>query len=381
MRRLAERLLTAAFVVVIVSLVLGQVFGQPILLAYVESGSMEPTIDAGDGFIAVPPPVAGAPSVGDVVTFKAEAIEGGGLTTHRIVDKTSEGYITRGDANPFTDQDSDEPPVTEEQIVAHALQIGDTVVTIPALGTLAETVRSSLASAVGIVTGTLGLSGSVTGQSVGLALFALGLVLLVVSLIDEYRGGGPQRQRTRSRSPDHILNVRLVAIGMVLLVLVPANAAMVLPSETTEITVDGDQIDAAEVEPGEPVEASFDLRNSGMVAMLVAFEPADERVQMDYDHLSVPPGQSASATASIPAPPPDERTTVAVDQYRYLVLGPEPVLLWLHERGPWIAWLTINGLITASILGLLGGFFGFGRVRLRDRSRDLPLLTRLRRKL
>ncbi|MFC6975369.1 signal peptidase I [Halomicroarcula sp. GCM10025709] len=111
-------------VLFLVSMVVGQLLGQPVLLGYVTTGSMQPTLDPGDGFVAIPAALAGPVDEGDVVTFRAEEIQGGGLTTHRVVDRTDRGYVTRGDNNPFTDQDGGEPPVTDAQIVAVVWQPG-----------------------------------------------------------------------------------------------------------------------------------------------------------------------------------------------------------------------------------------------------------------
>lgn len=88
--------LQVAAVLVVASLIVGQYLGQPILLSYVETGSMQPVLNPGDGFVAIPTPIAGGIGVGDVVTFDAQEIEGGGLTTHRVVEETERGYITRG---------------------------------------------------------------------------------------------------------------------------------------------------------------------------------------------------------------------------------------------------------------------------------------------
>lgn len=83
-------------VLVVVSLVAGQILGYPVLLSYVETGSMAPTMEPGDGFVAVPEPVAGEVEEGDVVTFRAEEIQGGGLTTHRVVGETERGTSPAG---------------------------------------------------------------------------------------------------------------------------------------------------------------------------------------------------------------------------------------------------------------------------------------------
>ena len=87
-RYLLSHALTAAVAVVVVSLVAGNLLGQPILFSYVETGSMEPTLATGDGFVAVPPEVSGPIDEGDVVVFEAQRIQGGGLTTHRVVSET-----------------------------------------------------------------------------------------------------------------------------------------------------------------------------------------------------------------------------------------------------------------------------------------------------
>ncbi|MFB6159612.1 MAG: S26 family signal peptidase [Haloferacaceae archaeon] len=72
---------------VVFSLVVGGLLGQPILLSYVTSGSMQPTLDPGDGFVAIPTAIAGPVDEGDVVVFRAEQVNDGDLTTHRVVEK------------------------------------------------------------------------------------------------------------------------------------------------------------------------------------------------------------------------------------------------------------------------------------------------------
>ncbi|OSO90460.1 hypothetical protein B9H04_17005, partial [Halorubrum ezzemoulense DSM 17463] len=59
LKRTLSVALQAAAVLVVVSLVVGQLLGQPVLLSYVETGSMQPTLAPGDGFVAVPAQLAG----------------------------------------------------------------------------------------------------------------------------------------------------------------------------------------------------------------------------------------------------------------------------------------------------------------------------------
>ena len=378
LREVVERVGTALLVVVLVSLILGQVFGQPVLLACVDSGSMEPTIDEGDGFLTVPAAVTGPPTEGDVITFRAQEIEEGGLTTHRIVGETSEGYITRGDANPFTDQDGGEPPVTEDRIVAEAVQVGGTVITIPGLGTAIETVQGSLFGGVTAVVTAIGVDVDPSPGTVGTWIFGLGLLLFALSFRP---GGESELERDMSRSTEETdgVNPRKVAAVLLVLILVPANAAMILPSGQTSLTIDGDDVaEAGGVEPGDPVEAEFNARNDGLITLLLVFEPTDDDVAIEPSTPGLPPGQSTTATVTVPAPEPGVERTVTIAENRYLVVLPESVIAWLHEIHPVAALGALNLLISGGFIGFVGGLLGFSEVRFRDTSRDVPLRVRIK---
>jgi signal peptidase len=70
LRSLAGAGVTAIFVVLVVAMLVGQQLGQPIVLGFVLTGSMdaEPANMApGDRFIAVPPAVAGDVGEGDLL--------------------------------------------------------------------------------------------------------------------------------------------------------------------------------------------------------------------------------------------------------------------------------------------------------------------------
>ena len=199
-RTAAENAITGILLLLVVVLLLGQVLGQPILLSFVETGSMSPTLDAGDGFIAVPPSLVGGIGPGDVVVFDAERMNGGGLVTHRIVAETDEGFITKGDANPFTDQSSDvdEPPVQRAQIVAVAWQIGDSVVVVPKVGLIVTASRAAVTSVqsnLAIIFGNRSLLGT---QGLAYLLFAVGVLAYAGSLLMERRRGSRHLSQPRA---------------------------------------------------------------------------------------------------------------------------------------------------------------------------------------
>lgn len=138
------RTLTRLLAVVTVGFLVVGLIGPITPLSYVNSGSMSPTLSTGDGFVAVPGPVADEPEPGDVVVYRSEAIEPGALVTHRVVGETEDGYVTKGDANPVTDQQAGEPPVTRDRVVATALTVDGRVVVIPGLGSPSMAFRSAL---------------------------------------------------------------------------------------------------------------------------------------------------------------------------------------------------------------------------------------------
>lgn len=358
-----ENVLTVLIFTAVVALLIGQILGQPILFGFVETDSMSPDIEPGDGFFAVPSSMTDEPEVGDVVVYEAEEVQGGGLTTHRVVGESDEGYVTKGDANPFTDQDGGEPPVTEDRIVADVVQVGSSALVIPLLGTAIETVRASVVAALSAVG--VGAAGS---NLSGVVLLVAGLVILVIALLDERR---TNRNRIRSVSSDS-LDTRVVLAVLLAVVLVPANLAMVGPSGTHEIGV-GDRLSDAGELTGE-----ITAQNEGLVAMLVVLESKDGDAILGSSALELPSGEDETVTVD---PVSGTQGPYVVSEHRYFMLVPSPLLLSLHSASPLLAWGIINFVLSVGVVGLVVGLAGTGRVRSRSKKEGLPPATRLRRLL
>lgn len=380
LRKYATTALTVAFILVILALVAGQVLGQPILLSYVTSGSMAPTISEGDGFVAIPDQLAGNIGEGDVVVFYAQEIEGGGLTTHRVVGETPEGYITRGDGNPFTDQDGSEPPVTDDQVVAVAWQPGGNVVTIPALGTAILGIQGVALGIHTTVATALGFEGSGDAQEVGFLLFVSGLILLLLTVLHGLaQRTGIERGRSRSRSRQVLLDPRYVALFLVVIVVLPANVAMLVPSTTHSVQVEGVAFEET-AQPGDEVDVRLTTTNEGFVTMLVMFDdPLDGTLA--ERRLEVAGGSAVSTSLSTAIPPPGEQRTVAVSERRYVMLLPPSLLASLHDINPLLALTAINVVLALSILALVVGGIGLRQQRVRETNREIPLAVRLKRLL
>lgn len=379
LRSYVEGAIGTLLVVVVIALVLGQLLGQPILLGFVSSGSMEPEMNAGDGFVAVPSQLAGDVSEGDVVVFEAEELHGGGLTTHRIVDETEEGYVTKGDANPFTDQDGDEPPVTEAQIVAHALQIGDTVVTIPYLGTGVMAFQSAADGLQGSVATALGGDGGLERTQLGAAFVGLGIFFIGLALLTGSRG---TRELVRSTSRPDVVSIWVVGGAVIVVLVVAATAAMVVPAGIQEYGVasaETPEEDPLVIEAGGSSTVDHTVSNDGFVPVVVFFDPGDS-VTTDPDRVVVGGSATGETSVTLSVPPEEGRYTRYVTEHRYLVVLPPTLIAALHAIHPVVALLTIDLVIATAGVLAIAALFGTGDIRLRS-GKDVPLAYRLRRKL
>lgn len=335
----------------------GQILGVPIGLSFVETGSMEPTMEPGDGFIAVPPVLLGGVEEGDVVTFDAQTIEGGELTTHRVVGQTSDGYTLRGDANPFTDQQGGEPPVPRERIVAEALQIGGHVVVIPSLGEYVESVRGVFAS----IGARFGLSGTQVSTFVVVATLA---AYLFSSTASEKR---TDRSTDRSPSRSTGFSGRLLIGGAVAFVLATATLSMTASGGAIVVPYDSVEpgTERGGIATGTTQNASVELTNAGLVPMTAVLSMNDPNATLTRERVYLAPRSTQTVNVSITAPAEPGEYEVAVERRQYLAILPGAMLSELASVSHWLA-VAVVDLLLAGLVALSGArLVGFGRIRLR----------------
>jgi signal peptidase len=362
--------LIAVLVVVLVSLVAGHLLGYPVLLGHVESESMEPTLNEGDGFIAVPTALAGDVGEGDVVVFEAEDIQGGKVTTHRIVEEREEGYITQGDNNPFTDQSSGEPAVTDGQIKAVLLTTGGSVLRIPHLGTATDAVGSVIGTVDRRVAQFFGVR-ELGSQQLSYILFGLGLTAFATLLF--LGDPGRTRERDRSRSRAGVLDTRLLLAASLLLLCAGATLGMVVPAgaETYGIVSSESNASSPTIVPqGESDSFSYQVSNGGFVPTVSYFEPESDGIEIEPNRVSLARGESANATVTVHAPDETGYYLRSQTEHRYLAVAPLPVIDSLYGVHPWAPYVLVNVLIVTPFVFLWLVLGGSGTVRLRQRDRE-----------
>lgn len=383
LKRTLSVALQAAALLVVLSLVVGQFLGQPVVLSFVETGSMQPTLDPGDGFIAIPAPIAGGFETGDVVTFDAQEIEGGGLTTHRIVDETERGYITQGDNNPFTDQDGGEPTVQDADIVATAATIGGDVIVIPHLGTGAMAFQSAVESVQTFLSTTFGLRSFHGTQGLAYILFGLSVIGYA---IDWYLTANTRETRERDRSRDDGVSVLAIFGVLALVLMATATAAMVVPAGSQEYGVVSSEFESDNptvIEQGTSEQISYPVPNAGLVPVSVYLRPASPEVEVGSERIDVAGRDDATTDVTLTAPDDTGYYRLFVEEHRYLAVLPPTVIDELYGMHPWLPLVVINGLLGGSLIavGLLLIRGEGRRIRWRNRDRQTPLHRRLLREL
>jgi signal peptidase len=98
----------------------------------VYTGSMEPAIPVGS-IVVIKPANSDTLKIGDIICFKVET-ESPTTVTHRIINITDQGFITKGDAN----EDPDQWIVKKENV------IGKAVFTVPFIGYLGYFVKTPI---------------------------------------------------------------------------------------------------------------------------------------------------------------------------------------------------------------------------------------------
>lgn len=132
------------FLVLVFAVVVVAGPGLPVQPTYATSDSMAPAIDEGDAYIVVESENIQS---GDIILFYSTRT--GEYTTHRIVEETEAGFITKGDNSPSTDQDSGFPPVKRSAIVGKVVEVGGQPITISGARPLVQFVQDNPLAIVG----------------------------------------------------------------------------------------------------------------------------------------------------------------------------------------------------------------------------------------
>lgn len=281
----------------------------PVQLSYVTSDSMEPTLHPGDGYVLVP---AGEVEEGDVITFRER--QTGEYVTHRAVEVTSKGVVTKGDANEVTDQSAGYAHVRRSAVRGKALTVGGTVVRIPGLGAAVSWIEQR-----------------------GLALAGVSVAAL---LFRELSRDGRTSANRPARVGD-ILTPLLAGLGIFAVAMVFV-AASTQPITYVALTADTDHPQRLTV--GE---------SATKPVLLVGDAPPFTHRVVSAEGMRIVDVEDRGAelrlTASIPPPRASGPYTKRVSVYHYPATLPKPMLAQLHTVHPLFAAIPSVGVLLAPL--------------------------------
>lgn len=377
--------LQLVLVLAVVAIAVGQFIGQPVLLAYVTSDSMEPTLSTGDGYIVLPSAVTGSVEEGDIIVFNAKTLndENGGLTTHRVAKKTDRGVVTRGDNNPFTDQASGEPLVKSHQIVGKAVLIGDSPIVIPNLGTVFTGIREVLTSAQRSVAVALGTRSLLGTQGLAYLLFGAGILLYIGSAIAEGDGSrARRRRRKRKRKRTRRVPKLVIALALGGVLIASLTATMTIAGGIQEfgvVSAEQDSGGASVIASGQTEQLNYSVPNGGVLPIVAYVDSASEGVKTPDENVIVGPGDQQTVGIELSAPEETGYYPRYVAEHRYLAILPPSWIDFLYRLHPWLPVIVIDALVLGAFLAVAMPLLGRGYLRPRQ-SRN-SLVRRIKRRL
>jgi len=339
MREFVEYTLVAVIGVLVIGSLLGALMDRPVFMSYAYSKSMTPTIDKGDLFFLNP--LATSPGVGDVIVFRAN----GRWTVHRVVAVTQDGYITKGDANVATDQQSRGiKPIPRENVAGTVVAPGGHVLTIPEIGNYLE-----------------------TGLDNRTKIF-LGALLVMVGVI-AFSGGSEKRKKHQKFVRVKFRTLYMLA-GVFLLITVAMSIFVsweTVPIEYAVTSAGG--LREGWYLPGERFSTEVTVKNNNLYPMLYYVSGKPPVTAVSSTEFGLGGGEEKALVVDIKAPESTAvySTDVRINAYPHVL--PSNIMGWLYNYNPMLPVLAILGEVAAVlwIIYLLSGIGNEDALKIRKR--------------
>lgn len=274
-------------VVIIITAAVGTAIkAEPFLMVSVESNSMYPEFQRGDVIFICN--ANDSVTVGDIVLFKAEAgiLASQGYVVHRLSGGNDiDGYITKGDANKYTDQESNTTtPIKREWIKSRVIQINGHVLKVPYIGYLTFWMDDIL-------------------KSPFLAPVIIGLlaVLILLSMKKGHKKNGRGKKRLRSA---FIISM----CGLILSIMLSVSMLFQSQHVTLNYYVSSDSKGALQgsdigiLKIGDIAERHlFEVRNGGFIPQIVTVTTDDEQIDFCQDKWLLLPNETIEVTTTVNA--------------------------------------------------------------------------------
>lgn len=288
--RILNTLLAIGILCTLIAAIGSAITKEPVLLTVIRSNSMSPVWERGDMVIIENLKEKEAVQNGDIVFFKTEegSLADKGWIAHRVVDRNvDKGFITKGDANEYTDQRDGSGLIERDWIAGRALTIGETPIVIPKIGYLSLWAEKY--------------------QSNPYTLPVIAIVLAIIIAIGELKSGRKRKKTNKG------MELQLIYIVGGLTISVIMGATMLASGQRAnlfyEVSSQGQGVLMGSavgiLKVGDEVTRPLsELSNGGFFKLIGAVTSDDKQIKLSHTKLSLSPGQETDITFTVNAERP-----------------------------------------------------------------------------
>ena len=248
------------------------------IISYVLSDSMAPAMNVGDVFFIIPRIFSGDPSIGDIILFQHPS-GSSKFIVHRVVGYAENGFITKGDNSPFTDQQGGLSPIKTENILGKVVTLSGIPLVIPLVG-----IGINYASKI-------------------IAANALWILLLIGSLI-ALAFTGDKYKVNRKKMKRQGIKIKYLYFALLFMMLAGTTYLTMFSVNNINIrylssTYVSKQSSENIVVPGSTLDYSFNVENNGLLPNYILLKPSSLNVEMEQSDLVIWPGETKTIPLKI----------------------------------------------------------------------------------
>ncbi|MGI6486370.1 MAG: signal peptidase I [Tepidanaerobacteraceae bacterium] len=318
-----------AYIVIIILLaaaVGSAITRQPLLMSAVRSNSMYPLFKRGDAVFIEKLAAKDVVEKGDIVIFKTESgsYASQGWIMHRVVDgDTDTGFITKGDANEMTDQQTGgSGPIKREWIVSRSITWGSIPLKLPLIGYIPLYMEKFQKNP-----------------------YTLPTIAVILAAI--VGASGLTRDKKNKKSG---FDLQLVYLFSGITVVIVIAATMLATSQHLVIQYEVTQgkkgiimgSDIGILQVGESIEKPLvELSNKGFVPIIATITNEDTQLSFNHDRCFIRPGEQREVVVNVTAEKPGEyRTPIWVGMFFPIL--PIDILYRLARINYWLALFIVS---------------------------------------
>lgn len=322
------------FLYIILGIVLLAAFGsvilkQPFIMSAVRSNSMYPLFEKGDIIFIKRLSVTQNPQIGDIVIFNHEQnLDSKDWVVHRIIDgNIKDGFITKGDANKYSDQEIGIiPPIKREWIYSKVITLKGKPIKLPLLGYLPLITEKYIDNPILLPT--------------------LVVILAIILGANELMSGSKRKKKKSIGKLDYAMLYFFSGLTISIML----GATMLISSDYIKVTYEvsensqgaimGSKIGIINV--GETVEKPLsELTNKGFLPIIATITTDDAQISFDTTKLKLNPKTNIQTSMKIQAQTPGMyESTIWVGMFYPLL--PESVIYGLAKKNYWYALIVIS---------------------------------------